>query len=415
MLRLAFTFLTLCAVPVLGAPPMGYTAKAPVTAPTRLDWSFVASNQSLTTLPMGFLDADYDSKKQSYELFIPPNLDLKKPAPAILFVSAGDEPQGWKAFEGPCKQLGFVFIGVRGAGNAVAFPKRVRIILDCFDDVRRQVPLDPDRTYITGLSGGGRMAVAVSFALPEYFGGCIPLVAAGNLRDESYLRHRAIERLSTALITGTTDFNRGEVERWRGPFWKEIGIRSKVWVQPNMGHAIPPSATLSEAIKFMEEGKDARAALAKKYPATRAAASEVASREDVAKALLAEGKVKLAGKGSGYPGLMLLKGVMERWPDLEAAKEAKKILVEFEAKKEKPWEADDIAEQRKYLVAEARSLTDYILNGIPPASQYAKSRPDMARKAMGLWTQVVSDAPDSDEAKEGKKNLLELDKLAQKK
>ncbi|MFM8270871.1 MAG: hypothetical protein ACKODX_00835, partial [Gemmata sp.] len=66
-----------------------------------------------------------------YELFVPDRRDAKRPVPAILFVSAGDEPAGWKACEKVCKDGGFVFVGVRGAGNSVPAPKRVRIVLDC--------------------------------------------------------------------------------------------------------------------------------------------------------------------------------------------------------------------------------------------------------------------------------------------
>ncbi len=396
------------------APPQGYSAKISVSGPTRIDWFFPAANQSPAKPPAKFVGNDYDSTKQSYDLFVPPRKDTKQPLPAILFISAGDDSQGWKSFETPCKQLGFVFIGVRGAGNSVPVPKRCRTILDCFDDVCRQVPLDPDRTYIAGLSGGGRVACGIGFALPEYFGGIIPIVAGGELRDEPWLRHRAIDRLSVALITGTTDFNRGEIEKWRGPLWKDIGIRTKIWTL-NMGHTMPPGASLLEAIKWLDENKDKRAALAKKYPATRAGSDGAASREEAAKALLEEGREKIKARETLHAGLMLLKGCLERWPDLKAADDAKKTLLEFEAKKEKPWEADDIAEQLKFLTAEARALGDYALEGIASTSQYAKQRPDFAKKSIELWKQIIAAAPDSPAAKEGEKRLPQLEKLAGKK
>ena len=180
--RFAIATLLALSTNLHAAPPPGYTAKVSVAGPTRIDWTFTAANRSVGKLPPGFIDDNFDSTKQSYELFVPPRKDMKQALPCILFISAGDEPQGWKAFEGPYKQLGFIFIGVRGAGNSVQFPKRCRIILDCFDDVRKQIPLDPDRTYISGLSGGGRMACGIAFALPEYFGGIMPIVASGELR-----------------------------------------------------------------------------------------------------------------------------------------------------------------------------------------------------------------------------------------
>ena len=56
---------------------------------------------------------------------------------------------------------------------------------------------------------------------------------------------------------------------------------------------------------------------------------------------------------------MQMKGVLERWPDVPAAAEAKKLLLEYDDKTEKPWEKDDIAEQRRFLIASARALTGY--------------------------------------------------------
>ena len=418
MLRAALVLaVALLAAPAgTAAPPAtGYTAKVTVGAPTRLDWTFAVTNQSLADPPAKLTGDGFDSAKQTYELFVPERKDAKKPVPAILFISAGDEPGGWKAFEAVCKDRGFAFIGVRGAGTNVPPPKRVRIVLDCLDDVRRQLPLDADRTYIAGFSGGARMACAVAFALPEYFGGMIPVCAAGDLRDEPWLRHRLTDRVSAALVTGDTDFNRGEVERWKGGMWKDIGIRTRVWVQPKSGHAMPPPATLSEVVKWLDEDADRRASAAKKSPASRAAPDGALTREENAKAILDEAKQLLGARATMHRGLMLLKGAAARWPDLAAGKAALKLLQEYDAKTDRPWEDDDVAEQRKQIAAEARGLGDYALNGIPAGSQYEKQKPDMAKRAIDLWGVLIGDAPDSPLGKEGKKLVADLEPLARKK
>ncbi len=414
MARLGLLAVLLLASPSLAAPKAGFTPKVAVAGPTRVDWTFCVSNRSLAEPPAEFLGNGYDSAKQTYDLYLPDRKDPKKPIGAILFINAGDDAGGWKEFEPVCTKLGFAFVGVRGAGNGVPGPKRVRIVLDCFDDVRKQVPLDPDRTYLSGFSGGARMACAIGMSQPEYFGGVLPLAAGGELRDEPWLRHRAIDRLSAAFVTGTKDFNYGEIFRWKGPQWKDTGVRTKVWVLPNGGHAIPPSATLAEAVAWLEEGKDKRAALAKKYPASRAADAPP-SRDALAKLLLAEGKEKTGADATRHAGLMLLKGVFERFPDTDGGKAARTVLEEYEGRKEKPWEATDLAEQKKYLAAEARGLSDYVLNGIPAESQYAKAKPDMAKRALSIWELLIQDDPNSPAAAEGKKLLAELSALAKKK
>ena len=107
---------------------------------------------------------------------------------------------------------------------------------------------------------------------------------------------------------------------------------------------------------------------------------------------------------------MLLKGSLERWPDAAAADEAKKILADYEGRPERPWEAEDIAEQRKYLIAQARALDAYASGDLP--SQYAKMRPDMAKSALDLWQKVLADGVDADACAEAKKRIPALEKLA---
>jgi hypothetical protein len=391
----------------LAAPPTGYQAQVKVTAPTRLDWTFVLTNQSLAEPPADWL-GDYQSTSQTFELYVPPRRDPKQALPAILFISAGDG-SAWKSFEPASKKLGFVFIGVLNAGNSCPPKKRVRIILDAFDEARRQVPLDPDRTYVAGLSGGARMANAVGFALPESFGGILSIVAGGDPREESWLRQRAADRLSVALLTGQSDFNRNEVEKLRTPFLKDVGIRARVWTQPGLGHGMPSDATLQEALRWLEEAAPKRRELGKTYPASRMAGDAAPGRAELAKELFKEGKERLEKPASLYAGLMLMKGVMERWPDLPEAKQAEKLLLEYEARKEKPWEADDLAEQRRYLIAKARALDAYAVSDLP--KEYAKEKPSMLKGAITFWKQVQQDGPDTAPGREAAKRIPELEKL----
>jgi predicted esterase len=400
--------LAIGAAAVHAAPIEGYHPKVAVSAPTRLDWTFALANQSLADPPADWLK-DYDSTKQQYELYAPPKRDPKKLLPVIVFISPSAEPMGWKQFEPVCKGLGILFAGPRDAGNDCPNKRRVRIVLDVLDDVRRNYPTDPDRTYLAGFSGGGRIACATAFALPDCFGGVMPICASGDLRDETWLRHRVIDRLSVALMTGDGDFNRAEVERLRGPYLKDVGVRARWWEQAGLGHGVPGEKQLTEAVKWLDEGAEQRRKRAKDYPAMHLAGDAAPSREDAAKALLAEGKQRLEAKETVYSGLMLLQGCMKRWPDLPAADEAKKILLDYDGRKDKPWEAEDIAEQRRFLIAGARSLDAYASGDLPP--QYVKERPDAAKEAIKRWQMVLEDGADADACREAKKRVPALEKL----
>jgi predicted esterase len=404
---LAATFLL---PPVLSAaPPLkGHHDRVNVSAETRLDWMFALANQSREQPPDDWLPG-YDSVKQQYELYVPTDYNPKKSYPVVLFINAGGTPAGWSQWQSVFQQQDVIFASPYNAGNDCAMPKRVRIVMDVLDDLRRNYRVDADRTYISGFSGGGRVACAIAFALPEYFGGVIPVCAGGDLRDESWLRQRVIDRLSVALVTGENDFNRGEVERFRGTMLPEMGVRTKVWIEPKMGHGIPGGERFAEVFRWLEDGAAARRDMAKKYPASRVNGDAAPNRQDWSQALLKEAQGRLKNKQAIYSGLMQLQGVSTRWADLPAGVAAKKLLVEYDAKTDRPWDEDDIADQRRFLIAQARSLDAYASG--PLAQQYIKMRPDMARAAIGFWKQILEDGPQTKPGKEAAERIPELQKL----
>jgi predicted esterase len=398
--------------PFAAGPLSDYHASVNVSAPTRLDWVFPQANQSPAQPPADWLPADFDSTRQRYELFVPPALipkNKKKAWPAVLFISAGGDPAGWRQFENVCRRQGILFASPHGAGNDCPMQQRVRIVLDVLDDLRRNYRIDPDRTYIAGFSGGGRVACAIAFALPELFGGVIPVCASGDLREETWLRHRVIDRLSVALLTGENDFNRGEVERFRGPFLTDVGVRAKVWVVPGMGHSIPADVELAEALTWLDAGAADRRKLAKQFPAAVIASDAAPDRADWSRALLDEARARIKQPKTHYSGLVQLQGISGRWSDLPAADTANQLLREYDARSDRPWEADDLDEQRRFLAARARAIDAYGSGPLP--EQYADQRGDMLAAAINLWRQLVADNPDSPAGQEGARRIPVLEKL----
>ncbi|MBI3822181.1 MAG: hypothetical protein HY289_05820, partial [Planctomycetes bacterium] len=133
-----------------------------VAKPTRLDWEFavIGFGKGAAKLPAG-----YDSGQQKYQLYVPKGVTKDKPVGLVLFISPGDSPTtGLAAWRKTCDQAGLIFAAPFTAGNSTPPGQRTRIILDVLDDVRRQYAIDPDQTYITGFSGGGRMSCSIGFA-----------------------------------------------------------------------------------------------------------------------------------------------------------------------------------------------------------------------------------------------------------
>jgi len=336
------------------APAAAQPKEQRVSAPTRLDWQFAVRGfgADAAQLPAGF-----DSTKQRYQLYVPKGYQAKKAWPLVLFISAGDTPAGWTAWQKLCEKEGVFFASPYGAGNSTAAGPRTRIVLDVLDDIRRAYRIDPDRTYITGFSGGGRWACAVGFALPELFGGVAPLCGTNPITGPTYLRHRIEDRLSVAFVTGEKDFNRKENEIYMGPWFQDLGIRTKVWVVPKVGHVIPAPEVQQEVYTWLEADLPRRREDAKAHPELALAPDEAPAPAELAKRYLLAAKAEFE-RDHVWRGITLLQAVSQRWGKTDAGQAAGELL-KVMAKDEKVLAAVEdqgAADEQKALSAQAWAL-----------------------------------------------------------
>jgi dienelactone hydrolase len=388
--------------------PAGYHPQVSVLAPGRLDWVFVSSLQSLDP-EIARAPADYRSTDQSYELFVPEDYDPHRAYPLVLHVPAAETSDAWLHWGPVCRRHGAFLAGAHHAGNdgGVERPARMRTVLDVLDDVRRRFRIDPDRTYITGFSGGGNAAARIAFALPELFGGAAPVCGIWSLRREPWLRQRVAERLSVAVLTGEVDFNRPEMEVEFFPILREHAVRSVLRVYPRMGHAYPGDAQLEEVFLWLEEGLPQRQRRAQLWPASRLAGA--VTDDEWAAALLLEAGERLRSAGGPAAGLFQIQGIAERWQGSPPADFARGLLREFDAHAAVPWKDIYAAENLRFAYLQARSY-DRVFAPQPPPGLPVRAV-FRVRVAIHLWGNVLELAPPGSEvAQEATARLNALQK-----
>ncbi len=357
------TLATACLALVIALPgaagaapaPTGFQDKVQISSPTRLDWKFAAGafGPDAAKVP-----SDYDSRKQHYQLFVPRDYDPAKTWPLVVFVSPGDDPLGWRHWQKTCEKAGALFCSPYAAGNGCPVGQRTRIILDMLDDVRRAYKVDPDQTYLTGLSGGGRMACTIAFSLPEYFGGVAPVCGTNPLPRLDALRHRVKDRLSVAFVTGESDFNRKENEAFMAPLFADLGVRSKLWLVPKMGHSMPPSDVLGEVYAWLAADLKHRSEDDKAHPGLAVSADEAPTPEKSAARYVEEAEADLKKEGRAWRGVALLRAVVERWPNTDASDKARRLLKEMvnDEAKARAIQEEGGKDERDYLTAQAKAL-----------------------------------------------------------
>ncbi len=372
-------------VPPAGAaeePETGFLPEVTVKRATRLDWRFVARGLAAGAER---LPADYDSAEQRYQLYVPPNYRPTKAWPLVVFVSPGDDPLGWRCWQRTCEAHDVLFCAAYGAGNNCPPGRRVRIVLDVLDDVRRRYTIAPEQTYLCGLGGGARLACDIAFALPEYFGGVVPIGGGGELSPLPYLRHRALDRLSVAWVTGASDFRRREVEDYRFPLLAQLGVRSRLWVVPGAGHGLPPAGVVEEVYAWLEDDLGRRQADAKGRPGLAAKPDDVPTDARRAESVLASALTDLSRDERLWRGVALLRGIVARWGDTEAGDRARALLEEVRAdpQRRRRLAEQESAEQGRELTARAKAL----------------ERSGQERGAFRAWEELAKAQPGTDAGK----------------
>jgi predicted esterase len=326
-----------------------------VRRPTRLDWEYVAG---IFGADAARLPADYDSSRQRYDLFVPPAVKADKPCPLVLFLSPGDDPMGWRAWQRVCEEQDVFFCSPYAAGDGVAPGLRVRLVLDVLDDVRRRYAIDPARTYVAGLGGGARLACDVALTLPEYFGGVAAIGGGAAPFRHDYLRQRARDRLAVAVVTGAKDFGRPECEAFLHPLLQDLGIHSRLWVVNGLGHDLPPPAILAEVYSWLESDLDRRRQDARQRPGLAIAPGEVPTRRIFGERMLAEAEARLRRPDEVHRGAALLVGLVVRCDRTDAADRARELLRQLRDDPEQRRRLAELggAEERQALAAQARAL-----------------------------------------------------------
>jgi hypothetical protein len=341
-------------VPV-GPAETGFFPEVAVQQPTRLDWEFAAGafGSEAARAP-----ADYHSPSQAYQLFVPPAYKPGLPAGLVLFVSPGDDPLGWRVWQKTCEDRDLFFASAYGAGGLVPPGRRIHVLFDVLDDLRRRYAIDPAQTYVAGFDNGATIACAAAFSLPEYFGGVIAVSGGAAPFRLDYLRHRAIDRLSVAVVAGENASRRSVVERSFFPLLQELGIRSKLWLPPRTGHELPPPATVAEVQAWLAGDLERRRNDARDHPRLTVGPDEVLTRRAWAERLVAEAEAEMSKPERLGRAAALLHGVTSRWGTTDVADQARKLLKEIQDSPERRrWLAEQAgADERRALLAQARAL-----------------------------------------------------------
>jgi len=213
----------------------------------------------------------YDVTRESFEILLPRGYDRTVPHGLFVWIHSGDQPRIPAEWEEILAKHRLVFIGANRSGNPRNIFDRIRLAIDANHNVRKHLNIDGRRVYVSGFSGGSRVASMLGVAWGEMFSGTVCCMGVnfytdvggpdGKVYGLSYLPDESLlplvkKHCRFALVTGERDFNRANtLGAFENGFQKEGFANVRVFDIPGHGHSPPSADWLDQALAFVDEGK----------------------------------------------------------------------------------------------------------------------------------------------------------------
>jgi hypothetical protein len=213
----------------------------------------------------------YSVKQEKFRLLIPASYTHEEKWGLFVYVNPGDDaglPEGY----GPVlEKHRLLAVAPYKAGNERNVAERFRLALDAQYNMVRRFNVDPARVYVSGFSGGGRIASVLAIGYADVFPGGIPFCGVnfytaipsepGKVWPPMYSPGadslRAAKSTSRfVLVTGEKDMNLKNTHAVYDLGFKKEGFKHALLLEvPGMGHSPPPAEWFEKGLDFLEPSK----------------------------------------------------------------------------------------------------------------------------------------------------------------
>lgn len=188
----------------------------------------------------------------TWEINIPANYDPAYPPGILVYISPQNKiklPSGWIDVT---EDKNLIFIAARKSGNKEPVSKRFAMALLALPLLQATYAINTDRIYISGFSGGGRVASMVSTSYPQIFKGALYNCGVNFWQDINSEQLETIKENRFVFLTGTNDFNLIDTKKVYSKYKKAGVINAKLMIVSNMGHSNPRRQKFSQAIEYLD-------------------------------------------------------------------------------------------------------------------------------------------------------------------
>lgn len=237
--------------------------------------------------------------EERFAIRVPKDYHPRAPVGALVWVHGEGDLEPLPQVLASADKLGLAVVSVALAGNARITPDRYQLMFDALQTLRERVHIDPRRIYITGISGGGKVAGILACCFPDVFCGSVPIIGMemyeGVPLGNGMWSASAFDKPGSALfgllktrrmaaITGSQEPNQYQIRRSLAVL-KRDGVPTRLFDIQGLKHVMPDEEVVTEAIDWIDE--PAREAAAKHEAEAESMLADVKPDASSAEALVA--------------------------------------------------------------------------------------------------------------------------------
>jgi pimeloyl-ACP methyl ester carboxylesterase len=238
--------------PVAGAREVARRTQTPTTF-DRMERYVGESGRTLAEHMVRIEDASFD-------IFVP-----RKPPPSrgyavLVWIPPQDAyraPMDWMP---ALEAHGMIYVSPRDAGNEeIVFDRRIPLALHAAHGIAARYPVDSERVFVGGFSGGSRTALRVLLAYPDLFRGAL-LNAGSDIIGGKRLTLPPRELTETfqararlVYVTGAHDLSNRRADGASLASVREVCVQQvHRHSMGSLGHAVPDRRTFSRVLAWLD-------------------------------------------------------------------------------------------------------------------------------------------------------------------
>jgi predicted esterase len=190
-------------------------------------------------------------KQISWQVYLPSGETAGTPG-VLVYVSpmdSGEIDPRWRAV---MDRRNLIYISANDMGNEIPTIRRMVMANLAVNALAQGHVFDTHRIFVSGFSGGGKVASLLATQYPEVFTGAIYICGVYSWKEEQTPNIGRVLENRFVFLSGSKDFNRMQTRRIQQRYIAAGATHTRLIIVPGMAHRLPDADYLTEALLFLD-------------------------------------------------------------------------------------------------------------------------------------------------------------------